>query len=177
MIVVCPSCQSRFKFDESKLGDRPKARTKCSKCGGAIEIENPLLGSSTLPPNTLPAPAPAPAPAAPEVLQTRKTPVQPSGGVPPAIDAGATLGGADAHRMGLLQLPKDKRFSLAVIQGGATGQIFPISKTRTVVGRWTPRRRASTRRSRSWATWRSCATSDPRTAPGSSSTASSSTSS
>lgn len=135
MIVVCPSCQSRFKFDESKLGDRPKARTKCSKCGGAIEIENPLLGSSTLPPNTLPASAPAPAPAAPEVLQTRKTPVQPSGGVPPAIDAGATLGGADAHRMGLLQLPKDKRFSLAVIQGGATGQIFPISKTRTVVGR------------------------------------------
>jgi hypothetical protein len=73
-----------------------------------------------------------PVPTVPEVLQTRKTPVQ-SG--PPAVDAGATLGGADAHRMGLIQLPKDKRFSLAVIQGGATGQIFPISKTRTVVGR------------------------------------------
>ena len=131
MIVVCPSCQSRFKFDESKLGDRPKARTKCSKCGGTIDIENPLLGASTLPPNTLPPPV-GPAPTVPEVLQTRKTPVQ-SG--PPAVDAGATLGGADAHRMGLIQLPKDKRFSLAVIQGGATGQIFPISKTRTVVGR------------------------------------------
>jgi len=37
--------------------------------------------------------------------------------------------------MGLIQLPKDKRYSLAVIQGGATGQIFPIAKTRTVVGR------------------------------------------
>ena len=37
--------------------------------------------------------------------------------------------------MGLLQLPKDKRFSLAVIQGAATGQIFPITKTRTVIGR------------------------------------------
>jgi predicted Zn finger-like uncharacterized protein len=134
MIVVCPSCQSRFKFDESKLGDRPKARTKCSKCGGAIEIENPLLGSSTLPPNTLPPPAP---PAVPEVAhQTRKTPVQPPApGPPPVDDASATLGGADAHRMGLIQLPKDKRFSLAVIQGMATGQIFPISKTRTVVGR------------------------------------------
>lgn len=133
MIVVCPSCQSRFKFDESKLGDRPKARTKCSKCGGAIDIENPLLGASTLPPNTLPAPAPTPV-AVPvtETLQTRKTPVQ-SG--PPAVDAGATLGGADAHRMGLIQLPRDKRYSLAVLQGGATGQIFPISKTRTVVGR------------------------------------------
>jgi predicted Zn finger-like uncharacterized protein len=131
MIVVCPSCQSRFKFDESKLGDRPKARTKCSKCGGAIEIENPVLGASTLPPNSLPSRG-VPVSTVPGVLQTRKTPVQ-SG--PPAVDAGATLGGADAHRMGLIQLPKDKRFSLAVIQGGATGQIFPISKTRTVVGR------------------------------------------
>jgi len=37
--------------------------------------------------------------------------------------------------MGLLQLPKDRRFSLAVIQGAATGQIFQITKTRTVIGR------------------------------------------
>jgi predicted Zn finger-like uncharacterized protein len=131
MIVVCPSCQSRFKFDESKLGDRPKARTKCSKCGGAIEIENPLMGASTLPPNAV---APPVVPPAPEVLSTRKTPVQPPASAA-AQDAGATLGGADAHRMGLIQLPKDKRYSLAVIQGAATGQIFPISKTRTIVGR------------------------------------------
>ena len=132
MIVVCPSCQSRFKFDESKLGDRPKARTKCSKCGGAIEIENPLLGASTLPPSA--EIAPPVAPQVPENLSTRKTPVQPQA-APAAPDAGATLGGADAHRMGLIQLPKDKRYSLAVIQGEATGQIFPIAKTRTIVGR------------------------------------------
>ena len=37
--------------------------------------------------------------------------------------------------MGLIQLPKDKRYSLAVIQGAATGQIFPIAKTRSIVGR------------------------------------------
>jgi predicted Zn finger-like uncharacterized protein len=138
MIVVCPSCQSRFKFDESKLGDRPKARTKCSKCGGAIDIENPLMGASTLPPNAV-APPVAPvaqaAPPPPEVLSTRKTPVQPPAAAASAPDAGATLGGADVHRMGLIQLPKDKRYSLAVIQGAATGQIFPISKTRTIVGR------------------------------------------
>jgi predicted Zn finger-like uncharacterized protein len=134
MIVVCPSCQSRFKFDESKLGDRPKARTKCSKCGGAIEIENPLMGASTLPPSpALPPPAAAVVPAV-ETLSTRKTPVQ-APAHEPAQDAGATLGGADAHRMGLIQLPKDKRYSLAVIQGVATGQIFPIAKTRTIVGR------------------------------------------
>jgi predicted Zn finger-like uncharacterized protein len=137
MIVACPSCQSRYKFDESKLGDRPKVKTRCSKCGGTIEIENPLVGSSTMPPNepVAPPPAPAPAPATTpaESLRTQPTPVQPPGARP---DAGtATIAGGDAQRMGLLQLPKDKRFSLAVIQGVATGQIFLISKTRTLIGR------------------------------------------
>jgi predicted Zn finger-like uncharacterized protein len=130
MIVACPSCQSRYKFDESKLGNRPKVKTRCSKCGGTIEIENPLVGSATMPPDE-PPPAPAPAPA--ESLRTQRTPVQPPGARPEA--GTATIAGGDAQRMGLLQLPKDKRFSLAVIQGVATGQIFLISKTRTLIGR------------------------------------------
>jgi 2-oxoglutarate dehydrogenase E2 component (dihydrolipoamide succinyltransferase) len=151
MIVVCPSCQSRYRFDESKLGDRPRVKTRCAKCGGTIEIVNPA-SSATMPPDEAAppaapapqpaAPAPAPAPAAPapappqteEVLQTRKTPVQPP--VAPAPAAGeATVAGGDAHKMGLLQLPTDKRFSLAVIQGSSTGHIFQISQTRTVIGR------------------------------------------
>ena len=138
MIVVCPSCQSRYRFDESKLGDRPKVKTRCSKCGGTIEIENPLLGASTVPPDLAspvaapPPPPEAPAPGPDESLRTRQTPVQ----APAPEPAGSmTIAGGDAHRMGLLQLPKDKRFSLAVIQGAATGQIFPIAKTRTLIGR------------------------------------------
>ena len=130
MIIACPSCQSRYKFDESKLGDRPKVKTRCSKCGGTIEIENPLLGSATMPPDEPVAPPHAPAE---ESLRTQRTPVQPPGEKPEA--GTATIAGGDAQRMGLLQLPKDKRFSLAVIQGVATGQIFPISKTRTLIGR------------------------------------------
>jgi predicted Zn finger-like uncharacterized protein len=133
MIVACPSCQSRYKFDESKLGDRPKVKTRCSKCGGTIEIENPLLGSLTMPANDPVAPPPATAPAPEESLRTQQTPVQPSTDRPET--GTATIAGGDAQRMGLLQLPKDKRFSLAVIQGVATGQIFSISKTRTLIGR------------------------------------------
>ena len=140
MIIACPSCQSRYKFDESKLGNRPKVKTRCSKCGGTIEIENPQIGSSTLPADELAvppaAPPVAPPPAAPgpdESLRTRQTPTQPPVERPEA--GSATIAGGDAHRMGLLQLPRDKRFSLAVIQGAATGQIFSVSKTRTVIGR------------------------------------------
>ncbi len=142
MIVVCPACQARYRFDEAKLADRPKAKTRCAKCGGTIEIDNPLVGSATMPPADLKGGPPAtPAPpgrASPssaigfppdETLKTRETPVQ------PPETGGVTLTGGEAVRLGFLQLPKDRRFSLAVIQGPATGQIFPITKTRTVIGR------------------------------------------
>ena len=127
MIIVCPSCQARYKFDESKLGDRPRAKTKCGKCGGTIEIENPQVGAMTLPPGAMPAPAPPP-PASPPQTTKRKIVSEPEVG-------SATITGRDLHKMGLLELPKDKRYSLAVIQGAATGNIFPITKSRTSIGR------------------------------------------
>jgi predicted Zn finger-like uncharacterized protein len=137
MIIVCPACQARYKFDESKLGERPKAKTRCAKCGATIEIENPLLAAMTLPPGTRPpGPAPAPTPPAP--------PPEPAPGTDTARRAtassteelaGQTITGKDLHKMGVLELPKDKRYSLAVIQGAATGQIHQINKTRTIIGR------------------------------------------
>jgi predicted Zn finger-like uncharacterized protein len=136
MIIVCPSCQSRYKFDESKLGDRNKAKTKCAKCGSAIEIENPAFSNVTLPPGTFPSkpapavPAAAPARAGADVgtdTKRRRDDTEPPGG--------GTVTGKDLHKMGAVELPKDKRFSLAVIQGSATGQIFQITKTRTTLGR------------------------------------------
>jgi predicted Zn finger-like uncharacterized protein len=129
MIVVCPSCQSRYKFDEAKLGVRPKAKTKCTKCGASIEIENPLMGSATLPPGPVPQPAGEDEPDFDEKVQTRRN-------LPREEEVGgSTVAGKDLHRMGVLELPKDKRYSLAILQGAATGQIFPISKVRTTIGR------------------------------------------
>jgi predicted Zn finger-like uncharacterized protein len=129
MIVVCPSCQSRYKFDEAKLGVRPKAKTKCTKCGASIEIENPLMGSATLPPGPVPQPAGEDEPDFDEKVQTRRN-------LPREEEiGGSTVAGKDLHRMGVLELPKDKRYSLAILQGAATGQIFPISKVRTTIGR------------------------------------------
>jgi predicted Zn finger-like uncharacterized protein len=129
MIIVCPSCQARYKFDESKLGERPKAKTRCAKCGGTIEIENPALSSATLPPGLSPAPTPPPPTPLPQRAETKRS--RPT----VAEDQGATITGKDLHRMGLLELPKDKRFSLAIIQGAATGHIHQITKTRTMIGR------------------------------------------
>jgi len=141
MIIVCPNCQARYRFDESKLGSRPRARTRCAKCGGAIEIENPVMGSATLPPMptasafpepmATPAPPPPPAPEPPtDKAQLKTSAMRSSRGGDPG-----TIAGRDLHQMGAIELPSDRRFSLAVIQGSATGQIFQIGKTRTVIGR------------------------------------------
>jgi predicted Zn finger-like uncharacterized protein len=141
MIVVCPSCQARYKFDEARLGDRPRARTRCAKCGGNIDIENPQAGASTIPPG--PSAGPAPVATAPPPDPSRG---EGSGGFrldepttqrprPSVGDPAGTLTGRDLHKAGIIELPKDKRFSLAVIQGAATGQIFPITKTRMSIGR------------------------------------------
>lgn len=137
MIIVCPSCQARYKFDESKLGNRPRARTKCAKCGGAIDIENPMLAAMTLPPGAMPPAAKPPDPVtpAPRKMEAPSTDRSPAMGDGEKSAGSGTITGRDLHKMGLVELPKDKRFSLAVIQGAATGQIFPINKTRTTMGR------------------------------------------
>ena len=135
MIIVCPACQSRYKFDESKLGDRPKAKTRCAKCGATIEIENPLLAAMTLPPGTrAPATPPAPTPAAPSEPAPGTDTAKRSAIMGEEV-GGSTITGKDLHKMGVLELPKDRRYSLAVIQGAGTGQIHQIDKTRTIIGR------------------------------------------
>jgi len=135
MIIVCPACQARYKFDESKLGERPKAKTRCAKCGSTIEIENPLLAAMTLPPGTRPPQAPAPTPPAPPPEPATGTDTKKRATVSAEEQAGQTITGKDLHKMGVLELPKDKRYSLAVIQGAGTGQIHQINKTRTIIGR------------------------------------------
>src|SRR5882672_3854894 len=132
MIIVCPACQARYKFDESKLGERPKAKTRCAKCGSTSESENPLLAAMTLPPGTRPPQAPAPTPPAPPPEPATGTDTARRAITSPAEElAGQTITGKDLHKMGVLELPKDRRYSLAVIQGAGTGQIHQINKTRT----------------------------------------------
>lgn len=140
MIITCPSCAARYKFDEAKLGDRPKAKTKCAKCGATIEIENPLLAAMTLPPAFVPAEAPPPEPKRKREEPTREVPVLSGAGAARATGeedqvGDATVTGSSLHQSGGIALPKDRRFSLAVIQGAGTGQIHQITKSRTVIGR------------------------------------------
>jgi predicted Zn finger-like uncharacterized protein len=131
MIIVCPSCQTRYKFDEGRIGDRPRVKTRCAKCGGTIEIENPSFAAFTLPPTPPRAPTPAPI----VEQETKRRTAETQRGREPTPVGTSTVSGLRAHQLGVVELPKDKRFSLAVIQGAATGQIFQVGKTRTTLGR------------------------------------------
>ena len=73
---------------------------------------------------TVEAPVPVPPPKLPEPPPAAK-PVGPPAG---------TVTGRGLEKS-IVELPKDKRFSLAVIQGPATGHIHPVLKARTTIGR------------------------------------------
>ncbi len=142
IIVVCPSCQARYKFDEARLGNRPRARTRCAKCGGTIEVENPsavAAATAATPAPTAPEPPPTTPVAPPDVPTQRqaqiRTAVMQRPDTPIAGFGSDTVAGQDLHASGAIELPRDKRFSLAVIQGAATGRIFQITRSRTTVGR------------------------------------------
>src|SRR5215208_3603898 len=109
MIIVCPSCQAKYKFDEEKLGERPRAKTRCAKCGGTIEIENPLLASMTLPPGTMAGTAThVPAPGSTTQAPAVAAPAAPPPAIRPAAPQSGTVTGRGIEKS-IVELPKDKR--------------------------------------------------------------------
>jgi predicted Zn finger-like uncharacterized protein len=122
--VVCPNCQTKYRFDESLLKGKPSGQARCKKCGEMIEV-------------TLDATSPSPIPAPADLKEDHAT-----------QDATARVSkmrsddnvGEDTATMSqkigeVLDLPQDKKYSLAVLQGKASGQIFPITKCQITIGR------------------------------------------
>ncbi len=123
--VACPTCQTKYRFDESQLGGKPRVTAKCKKCGGSIEI-----GAAEAEPAILPSSSDGAAPS-PRREQDTTARVR-------RLRSDESLGEETitGHRVAeVLDLPQDKKYSLAVLQGKASGQIFHIHKVKTVLGR------------------------------------------
>ena len=122
--VACPACHTKYRFDESQLGGKPRVTAKCKKCGGSIEIGAAEAEPAALP--TVGAGAPAGARERDTTARVRR------------LRSDENLGEVTitGHRVAeVLDLPQDKKYSLAVLQGKASGQIFQIQKAKTVLGR------------------------------------------
>ena len=115
MIITCPQCEMRYRYDEARFGAEASKAVKCTSCEHTFDIVNPnTLGDSTNVDRD----------AKPEVSPHEDTEAR-----LPVIEP-------DAPELPkLAPLPADVRFSLAVIAGAQAGSVFPITKPRIFIGR------------------------------------------
>lgn len=119
MIIECPSCHSKYNYDEARFERRPSKKIKCARCQAVFDVQNPAFAQpesdfadSTYASRPPEAPKEEPAP-------------EPEPEVRPAA------GKSD----GSLQLPQGKRLSLAILDGPDAGSVFRIEKPRVTIGR------------------------------------------
>lgn len=62
MIIQCPSCQSRYNYDESRFAGAPSKKIRCTRCTTIFQILNPAAAPPKADaPSARQAPPPAPA--------------------------------------------------------------------------------------------------------------------
>jgi predicted Zn finger-like uncharacterized protein len=132
MIVVCPACQARFQYDDSRFGELRAKRFKCPKCGHVFEVANPGLGG--LPPAgtqsrytagpTPPAPLPPDQPTPPAPVPTARTTAKRNRDSM-LVAAGLQVAG----------MPPGLKFSLAFLSGPQASTVHVLEQPLSVIGR------------------------------------------
>lgn len=119
MIIECPNCRSRYKYDEERFEGKPSRKIRCARCQDVFEILNP----------TPPEPAPQP----PEDNFDSTTVRRARRPVAPEPDPAAA---AKTDRAPLpTSMPTGKRLSLAVLTGPAAGTVHRLDKPQMTIGR------------------------------------------
>jgi predicted Zn finger-like uncharacterized protein len=129
MIVVCPACQARFQYDDSRFGAVRTKRFKCPKCSHVFEVLNP-----SMPPVTPTEPLPRPLTGAVPMPEDEPTP-------PAPIPAARTTAKRDREAMLVaagLQIPgmpPGLIFSLAFLTGPQASTVQVLAQSQIVIGR------------------------------------------
>ena len=113
MIVTCPQCEARYRYDESRFGEASSRKLKCSRCSAVFEVHR-------------------------SVEKTVGMPAQPAhrDETTKDIDIRSALAAAEGPALvRLAPLPAHRRYSLAVILGANSGQIYQLAKPRVILGR------------------------------------------
>jgi predicted Zn finger-like uncharacterized protein len=119
MIIECPSCHSKYQYDEERFERKPSKKIKCARCQQIFEIRNPAFA----------APAPAPAALSGDRTMAGRTET------PRMPDTTEQSQIPQMQAPGALQLPAGKRLSLAILEGPDAGQVFRIDRPRVTIGR------------------------------------------
>jgi predicted Zn finger-like uncharacterized protein len=117
MIVVCPSCSSRFQYGDERFQGVATKRFRCPKCGHTFDVSNPSLAAQALPPAVMPPTPPEP-PKATETSRRR------------GRDAMLSLTHLKNDDM-----PTGLRFSLAFLTGPLASTVKVLESPVTIIGR------------------------------------------
>ncbi len=132
MIINCPECETKYRYDERRFDGEAAKRVKCTSCGFAFEAANPALepvrGSAPTDPGIDDGGADREVSWSPGLADFDRP-------VPPEPEEAKAPAPTPADDSPLPPMPSDPRFSLAVIAGGQAGSVFQIHKTRLFLGR------------------------------------------
>jgi predicted Zn finger-like uncharacterized protein len=127
MIVVCPACQARFQYDDSRFGAVRTKRFKCPKCSHVFEVANPGFKPDPFEeslsdpfPDVMPPDEPTPPAPAAAAKTTAKR------------DREAMLIAAGLQVPGM---PPGLKFSLAFLSGPQASMVHVLDRPQTVIGR------------------------------------------
>lgn len=90
MLVACPKCKTKYKVDDSKIGDQG-LKLRCSKCQTLFKVVKKPEAPSPTPPQPLAAPAPKPTTAPPPPPPPKPAPPPPPPKPPRSPFAGAEI--------------------------------------------------------------------------------------
>lgn len=128
MIIECPSCHSKYQYDEERFERKPSKKIKCARCQHIFDIQNPAFAPK---PSTDVTGESTFASKERTSAGTARTPVvQDSTEQTPLPQRETSRQDAVA-----LQLPPGRRLSLAVLDGPDAGSVFRIDKPSITIGR------------------------------------------
>lgn len=147
MIIICPECDTKYRYDERRFEGEPTKKVKCTSCGFTFEARNPTLEPPANEVSTdlsldfeaLSAPrrdrereadiADVDISVPPLELDIEPSELEPAPAPEPAPAAFPAPGSEE------VALPSSERYSLAVIAGTQAGTVFQIHKATIVLGR------------------------------------------
>jgi predicted Zn finger-like uncharacterized protein len=122
VIIECPSCHSKYQYDEERFERKAAKKIKCARCQQIFEIQNPAF--------EVREPAAVEAGERTYVGRGEQKATLPESTEQSPIPERPPTGKQEA-----LQLPSGKRLSLAILEGPDAGSVFRIDKPRVTIGR------------------------------------------
>ncbi len=137
MIITCPECDTKYRYDERRFDGDAVKKVKCTSCGFTFEVANPTLESvaSDSPTDLGREEHPQDAPPSSEGWNAELADFEVPTPIPVPAAAPPKPAPASEPEAPMPTLPTDLRYSLAVIAGGQAGTVFQIHKSRIYLGR------------------------------------------